>query len=101
MEIAGNDTLVLRYENIARNSENFDYAMGQIADFLFGDLITHAEQSQMLEEAQKEDLNRVTGPYKQIHTNDKICEEEAWSVLPSLTNVYSKIKDSRSIHPRL
>ena len=94
-EVAGNDTMLVRYEDITRSSEDFDRTVGDMTKFLFGELATPEEHLQMLVEARKEDLHRFTDSYTQEHTNDEGCEQQALAVLPSLPEVHAQIKDAQ------
>ena len=96
VEIAGNDTLVVRYEDVTRSSQDFDRTARQMVDFLFGGLISNEDRGQMLVEVQKEDLHRGIDWESAQHTNAAGCEQEALEVLPSLTAVHAHIKDRRN-----
>ena len=100
------DTLVLRFEDITRSSEDFDRSTAAIVDFFFQDFflqgVLPAElRSQMLLEAQAADLHRTSAdegaPGEAPHSNDKDCEETAMTILPSLSGVYAQIQDAEAM----
>ena len=101
-----NDTLVLRFEDITRSSEDFDRSTAAIVDFFFQDFflqgVIPAElRSQMLLEAQEADLHRTSvdegAPGEATHSNDEDCEEAAMTTLPALSAVYAQIQDTEAM----
>ena len=77
-----NDTFHLVYEKVTRSSEDFDQQVGEMTSFLFQDLITPAQRSQVLNATQSADLHRH--PAKGDHGNDKECKDEVRKYVPSL-----------------
>jgi len=81
-EHQSNDTFRLDYEKVVGSSETFDQQMNQMIDFLFGDQISAAERSKVLNATQWADLNRH--PRADDHGNDEACEEEVRQYVPTL-----------------
>ena len=78
-----NDTFRLVYEKVTQSSKGFDQQVGEMVRFLFQDLITPAQRSQVLNATKSEDLHRH--PDKEgDHSNDKECEDEVRKYVPLL-----------------
>ena len=81
-EQPSHDTFRLEYEKLTRSSDGFDQQMGEMMNFLFQDLITPAERSQVLNATKWADLHRH--PPTDDHQNNQECEDEVRKYVPSL-----------------
>ena len=81
-ELPSNDTFHLVYEKVTSSSVGFDQQVGEMTSFLFQDLITPAQRSQVLNATQSADLHRH--PAVGNHGNDQECEDQVRKYVPSL-----------------
>ena len=90
------DVLVVRYEDFARSSRDFDKRVLQMFHFLFEDLVSPAQYRDMWEAVKVEDLNRQEESGNTNiteHTNDDECMRRSTAVLRALPDINAKVRD--------
>jgi len=73
-QASGTDFHVVRYEDLTRSSQSFDYNVAQLFDAMFGGLITDSEMTKIKELAKQEDLHH--GEIGLSAGNDHVSDDE-------------------------
>jgi len=73
-QASGTDFHVVRYEDLTRSSQSFDYNVAQLFDAMFGGLITDSEMTTIKELAKQEDLHH--GEIGLSAGNDHVSDDE-------------------------